>query len=321
MPKHIAVVGSINLDLVASVNRTPTTGETVSGNFFQTFFGGKGANQAVAVARLGHPVSMIGKVGNDEFGRRLRGGLKQQHVDVRAVGTASRTSTGVALISIDAQGQNSIVVIPGANGKLSPRDVAKASAVIRSAGMILTQLEIPLETVEYLATVARRYGVPLLLDPAPARQLSSRLLEAVTWLTPNETETSTLSDANVEAVDPATAGRLASRLLRRGPRNVVIKMGCQGAYIAGEDTIETMIPPFRVQAIDSTAAGDAFNAGLAVALLRGEDPIGAARFASAVAALSVTRKGAQPSMPSRWEVTRFLNRTHDGMNTAEVRAQ
>ncbi len=317
MPKHIVVVGSINLDLVASVNRIPTIGETVSGKTFHTFFGGKGANQAVGIARLGHRVSMIGKVGDDDFGRRLHRGLEEKHVDVRAVSAASRTSTGVALISTDARGQNSIVVIPGANGKLSPRDVAKASNVIRSAGMILTQLEIPLETVEYLGMVARRHGIPLLLDPAPAQKLPSKLLEAVAWLTPNETETSILCGVEVEAVNPKSAGRLARQLLRRGARNVAIKMGCQGAYIAGEDTIESLIPSFKVRAVDSTAAGDAFNAGLAVALMRGEDPIAATRFASAVAALSVTRRGAQPSMPSRGEVTRFLNKTDGRMRTAE----
>jgi ribokinase len=308
MPGPIVVVGSINLDLVASVSRIPKAGETTAGDTFSTFFGGKGANQAVGIARLGYPVSMIGKVGDDDFGERLRRGLKEKRVDIRSVGTAKRASSGVALISTDATGQNSIVVVPGANGKLLPRDLAKESRLLTSAGMVLTQLEVPLETIEYVATVAQRNRVPLMLDPAPARELPSKLLERVTWLTPNETETAILCGVAADSVGAASASPLARQLLGLGARNVAIKLGKHGAYIAGVDTSELFIPAFRVQAVDSTAAGDAFNAGLAVALMRGEDPAKAARFGSAVAALSVTRRGAQPSMPRQAEVTRFLSK-------------
>lgn len=305
MRKRIVVVGSVNLDLVCSVARIPRAGETISGSRFEIFHGGKGANQAVAIARLGYPVSMVGKVGDDEFGQRLQQGLKTSGVNTKSLGVARRTSSGVALISTDAQGQNSIAVIPGANGKLIPKDVEKAGSLLRSAGMILTQLEIPLETVECLAILARRFDVPLILDPAPARELSTRLLRQVKFLTPNETETAILCEVAGDKVNPATAPGLARRLVRRGAHNVIIKMGSGGAYVTAGN-VEEFLPAFKVKAVDSTAAGDAFNGGLAVALMRGENFLAAARFASAVAALSVTRMGAQPSMPSARDVDRFL---------------
>lgn len=305
MRKRIVVVGSVNLDLVCSVGRIPRAGETISGSRFEIFHGGKGANQAVAIARLGYPVSMIGKVGDDEFGQRLWKGLKTSGVNIEAVSVARRTSSGVALISTDGQGQNSIVVIPGANGKLLPKDLEKAGSLLRSAGMILTQLEIPLETVECLAALACRFNVPMMLDPAPARELSTRLLRQVTFLTPNETETAILCGVAGDKVNPASAPGLARRLVRRGAHNVIIKMGSRGAYVAAGN-VEEFLPAFKVKAVDSTAAGDAFNGGLAVALMRSQNLLAAARFASAVAALSVTRMGAQPSMPTARDVDRFL---------------
>jgi ribokinase len=305
MRKRIVVVGSVNLDLVCSVDRIPRAGETLSGNRFETFHGGKGANQAVAIARLGYPVSMVAKVGDDEFGQRLQQGLETSGVNINAVGVARRTSSGIALISTDGQGQNSIVVIPGANGKLLPKDLEKAGSLLRSAGMILTQLEIPLQTVECLATLASRFDVPLMLDPAPARELSNRLLRQVTFLTPNETETAILCGVPSEELNPERAPGFARSLVRRGARNVIIKMGSQGAYVAAS-AVEDSLPAFKVKAVDSTAAGDAFNGGMAVALMRGQHLLAAARFASAVAALSVTRMGAQPSMPTARDVGRFL---------------
>lgn len=308
MPKRIVVVGSVNLDLVCTADRIPARGETIAGSNFQVFDGGKGANQAVAVARLGYPVSMIAKVGGDEFGTRLRRGLQAAGVNVRAVTRARRTSSGVALISTDSQGQNSIVVVPGANGKLLPRDLGSALPQLRSAGMILAQLEVPLETVEYLGDVAHRFQVHLMLDPAPAREIPSHLLRQVTFLTPNETETCILCGVACHELNPSTAADFAQCLQSRGARNVIIKMGTRGAYVAGADGLEKMLPAFKVQAVDSTAAGDAFNGGLAVAMMRGKNLEAAARFASAVAALSVTRMGAQPSMPTAREVSRFLKR-------------
>jgi ribokinase len=305
-PKPIVVVGSINLDLVAAAERVPLPGETLTGRTFSTFHGGKGANQAVAVGRLGYPVSMVGKVGDDSFGPELKSGLRKAGVDVRAVGTA-KGSSGVALINIGDDGQNNIVVIPGANGKLLPKDIMQSSAILRKAGMLLTQLEIPLITMETIAVFAHKNKIPLMLDPAPARELPKGLLQCATWITPNESETRILCglDAN-EPVTPGTAERCADLLLARGPKNVVIKMGSQGAFLATAGGTREMIPPFAVKAVDSTAAGDAFNAGFAVSLLSGAAPVQAARYAAAVAAISVTRMGAQPSMPSARDVSRFL---------------
>jgi ribokinase len=304
--KPIVVVGSINLDLVATAERVPLPGETLTGRSFSMFYGGKGANQAVAVGRLEYPVSMVGKVGNDPFGPALKSALRKAGVDVRAVGTV-RSSSGVALINIGADGQNNIVVVPGANGKLLPKDITRSSALLRKAGMLLTQLEIPLITTETLAVFAHKNKIPLMLDPAPARKLGEGLLQCATWITPNESETRILCGLGAkEPVTPATAARCADLLLERGPKNVLIKMGAQGIFLATSGGTREMIQAFAVNAVDSTAAGDAFNAGFAVSLLSGEAPVQAARYASAVAAISVTRVGAQPSMPSAREVNLFL---------------
>jgi ribokinase len=306
MRKPIVVVGSINLDLVATADHVPLPGETLTGKSFNTFHGGKGANQAVGVGRLGYPVSMVGKVGDDAFGPELKASLRKANVEVKAVKTV-RGSSGVALINIGSDGQNNIVVVPGANGKLLPKDITAHTGLLRKAGMILAQLEIPLITLETLAVLAHRHKIPLMLDPAPARELPGGVLQTVTWITPNESEARILCGlAPNEAVTAETAARCAELLLARGPKNAVIKMGSQGAYIAAADGTREMVPAFAVKAVDSTAAGDAFNAGFAVSLMRGKAPRDAARYASAVAAISVTRLGAQPSMPSARDVERFL---------------
>jgi ribokinase len=304
--KLIVVVGSINLDLVANAERVPLPGETLTARTFSTFHGGKGANQAVGAARLGYPVSMVGKVGDDSFGSALKGALRRAGVNVKAVGTV-KGSSGVALINIGDDGQNNIVVVPGANGKLLPKDIARSSALLRKAEMFLTQLEIPLITMETLAVFAHKNEIPLMLDPAPARELPKGLLQCATWITPNESETRILCGLSAnEPVTPAAAARCADLLLERGPKNVLIKMGSQGVFLATGGGTREMIPAFAVKTVDSTAAGDAFNAGFAVSLLSGASPVQAARYASAVAAISVTRVGAQPSMPTAREVERFL---------------
>jgi ribokinase len=303
----IVVVGSVNLDLVCTGRRIPAPGETVTGETFETFHGGKGANQAVAVGRLGFPVAMIAKVGDDQFGPRLRQSLRAATVNVRAVGTAKATASGVALITVDGGGQNSITVIPGANAKLLPRDLEKSMPQLRAAGMILTQLETPMETVEYLCTVAGRFQVPLMLDPAPARALPRKMLRNVTYLTPNETETCALCNIPTRDLNRATVAELARSLQAQGAANVIIKMGKHGAFVAAADNVRRMVPTFKVKVVDSTAAGDAFNGGLAVALMRGAGLEEAVRFAGAVAAFSVTRAGAQPAMPTSGEVTKFIS--------------
>jgi ribokinase len=306
MAKPAIVVGSINLDLVARAASIPRPGETLIGDSFRTFFGGKGANQAVAVAKLGYPVMMVGNVGDDAFGEQLRSALRQAGVFVDAVSVVSGAS-GVALIEISSAGENSIVVVPGANGLLSPAQLEKQTSVLQKAGVFLAQLEIPLESVEFLAGFAEKNGIPLLLDPAPARALPATLLRRVTWLTPNESEAETLRN------NPGTCGsdtiHAANELLSKGPRNVVLKLGSRGCVVALADGTTEIIPAFSVEAVDTTAAGDAFSGGFAVALMRGYSPKDSAIFASAVAAISVTRHGAQPSMPTDDEVRSFLRRT------------
>ena len=305
MPKRLLVVGSINLDLVASARRIPLPGETVSGNTFNTFPGGKGANQAVAAGRLGAPVSMIGRLGNDAFGTQLRASLEAAGVDTKAVEVAP-TSSGIALITTAEDGQNAIVVVPGANGELSPRELEKHLALIRDAGIILAQLEIPLETIELLATIARRENIPLMLDPAPARALPSSLMASVDWLTPNETETLTLLQRSATELSSNEVEDAAQQLLKLGSHNVLLKLGDRGCYVALASGERVLVPAYRVKPVDTTAAGDAFNGAFATALLRGSDPVASVKYAAAVAAISVTRHGAQPSMPAQAEVENFL---------------
>jgi len=304
MQKPIVVVGSINLDLVVGADRIPQVGETIIGNTFNTFYGGKGANQAVAAAKLGYPVSMVGNVGNDAFGKQLRNGLEDAGVDTTYVNTVEGAS-GVALITTGRRGENNIVVVPGANGQLTPKLLEKAATILERAGFLLAQLEIPLETVDYLAQFAERHDIPLMLDPAPARELSGALLRRVTWITPNETETQELLKINLENGDRGH-NAAADRLLACGVKNVLLKLGSRGCLIAQGTLAKERVPAFSVNAVDTTAAGDAFNAGFAVGLMRGSTVARSAVFASAVAAISVTRPGAQPSMPTGDEVECFL---------------
>lgn len=305
MLKPIVVVGSINLDLVTRAHHIPRPGETIIGSDFQTFYGGKGANQAVAAAKLGHPTFMVGNVGDDSFGPQLRQALEDVGVKTDAVKTVPGSS-GVALITIGAGGENNIVVVPGANALLTPEQVEEAAPILRQAGFILAQLEIPLETVEYLGDFSAKNGIPLMLDPAPARDLPPALLKNVNWLTPNESETEILAKASVRGDDHASAGAAAEQLLASGPEHVLLKLGAHGCLIAERGQPKQLIPAFPIEAVDSTAAGDAFNGALAVGLLRGESASESARFACAVAAISVSRHGAQPSMPTLEEVEEFL---------------
>lgn len=306
MTKRIVVVGSINLDLVAATQRIPIAGETVAGLSFRTFPGGKGANQAVAAARLDGSVSMIGRLGVDAFGVQLRESLEESGVNTEAVDVVPGTSSGVALITTDPQGENAITVVAGANAHLSPADLDANISLIRSAGILLTQLEIPLETVEYLAAIAARERIPLMVDPAPARFLSPSLLKSVDWLTPNETETCILFGRGPQELSEDWIEEAADELLDCGSRNVILKLGDRGCYVALSDGTRQLVPAYAVKAVDTTAAGDAFNGAFAVALMNGRDPLESASWASAVAAISVTRPGAQTSMPAAAEVDRFL---------------
>ena len=300
--KPIVVVGSINTDLVSVSERIPVIGETVLGKDFQVHPGGKGANQAVAVARLGYPVRMIGRVGTDSFGREARFQLEQAGVDTQLVETSEGPS-GVAMISVSTRGENSIVVVPGANSMLTPADLDAHRAVIRDAGAVLAQLEIPLETVEYLARICASEGVRFILDPAPAAELPGALFSNTAWFTPNQAEAAYYTNGSSGSNEPRS---IVEALFRMGVRGVVLKMGADGAAVATPDVGMQLVPAMRVEAVDSTAAGDAFNGGFAVGLMRGMSPADSARFASAVAAISVSRRGAQPSMPNLEEVDRFL---------------
>jgi ribokinase len=212
----------------------------------------------------------------------------------------------VALITISAGGENSIVVVPGANGMLLPEQLEKAAPVMKQAGFLLTQLEIPLETVEYLATFAEQHQIPLMLDPAPARDLSPSLLRKVEWLTPNETETEILLRRAVDGNKDTAIFAAADELLTLGARNVLLKLGARGCLVAEKDQDKQFIPAFLINAVDSTAAGDAFNAAFAVALLRGQTSPQSAQYACAVAGIAVSRYGAQPSMPTSTEVEEFI---------------
>jgi ribokinase len=304
--KPIVVVGSINIDLVSTTERIPAIGETISGTGFQIHPGGKGANQAVAVGRLGYPVCMIGRLGNDSFGQQLRGNLEAAGVDTTGVMTGDGTS-GVAVILVDSKGENSIVINAGANALLTPQDLDAKIEIIRSAGIVLAQLEVPLATVSYLASICKREGVPLILDPAPAVDLPADLMSSVTWFTPNETEAAFFLSSNADGdssdSDPA---KIAQQLRVNQLQGIILKMGSRGAYVSQADNEAQSISPFSVKAIDSTAAGDAFNGAFATGLMLGKTPIESARFASAAAAISVTRPGAQPSMPTMAEVERLL---------------
>lgn len=305
----IVVVGSINIDLVAKAERIPVTGETVRGIEFKTHSGGKGANQAVAIARLGYPVRMIGRVGNDAFGKQLRSGLQQAGVDVSAVGQVD-DSSGVAVIVVSPEGDNVIVVTPGANAALRPIDLDANLEVIRNAQVVLAQLETPMETVEYLAELCERKGVPLMLDPAPSQMLSSTLMRRITWFTPNETEALFYAKAGTKEPPQTIAGRL----LDEGAAGVVLKLGSSGIYLRDREDTGVLVPAFSVKAVDTTAAGDAFNGAFAVGLALGHSPKNSARFAAAAAAISVTRTGAQPSMPTFLEVTKML----DGTDSSQI---
>lgn len=299
MRKPVVVVGSVNMDLVARTPRIPLAGQTLIGTDFVTTPGGKGANQAVAAARLGYPVQMAGCVGEDVFGQALLDNLTSAGVGTAAVERVAGP-TGIAHILVADNGENSIVVVPGANGKVDRAAIDRQAALIRSAGMVMCQLELPLETTSYLLAFCAEAGVPVMLDPAPAAALPDAIWRQVAWFTPNETEAAFYLGRPTNAVDGA------AELLARGLKGVVLKRSGEGAYVAVSGGDAAWVKPFHVEAIDTVGAGDCFNGAFAVALLEGKDPWNAARFASAAAAISVTRRGAQASMPSRAEVDDFL---------------
>lgn len=301
--RRVLVVGSSNTDMIIRVPRIPRPGETVLGGAFAMAGGGKGANQAVAAARAGGRVSFVARVGDDVFGDRALADLGAAGIDTRFVFRTPGTASGIALISVDDRGENSISVASGANALLSPADIERAAEAFASADILLLQLESPLETVEAAVGEATKRGVPVILNPAPARPLDDDLLRLIAILTPNESEAEVLS--GIAAADEGGAMRAAARLRERGPRAVVITLGERGVYASAPE-FEGPIPASSVRPVDSTAAGDVFNGALAVALAESKPLTAALRFAQAAAAISVTRLGAQPSAPTRAEIDAFL---------------
>lgn len=297
--KPIVVVGSVTMDMVTCTPQIPRIGQTVIGTSFSTTPGGKGANQAVAAARLGYPVQFLGHVGDDVYGPQLIQNLASAGVDTSAMTTVSGSS-GLAPIFLAENGQNAIVVVPGANGQVDSAYVDQHVDVIRNAGMVLCQLELPMATIEHTLALCAKLNVPVMLDPAPAAPLSDATWKQVAWFTPNESEAAFYLD------DDSSPEPAARHLLDRGLRAVALKRGSEGAYVATSDGKTGRVKPFAVDAIDTVAAGDCFNGAFAVALLEGKDPWAAAQFACAASAISVTRRGAQASMPTRIEVDAFL---------------
>ena len=298
---RVVVVGSANTDMVTRVPRLPVPGETLLGGAFAIAPGGKGANQAVAAARLGAVVTFVGCVGADSFGDLLVLNLENEGIDTQFVTRDPDAATGVALITVDEEfGENTIVVAPGANAKLSPPLIDLAAAAIRDADVLLCQLEIPMETVQAALQMARSAGVQTILNPAPAKSLSDELLSLVSVLTPNQTEAAQMLGADF---DPSAA---ALDLRRRGAENVVVTLGAAGARVvsASGNTSVPAFPPTEVT--DTTAAGDCFTGALAVALGEGQTLEQAVKFANAAASLSVETEGAQPSLPNRLAVNKRL---------------
>lgn len=297
--KPIVVVGSINMDLVSHTKRIPAPGETVIGASFEMHSGGKGANQAVAVARLEYPSILLGAVGDDIFGTTLLATLRDHGVDVSYIKTTAEPS-GTATIVVDSNGENTIIVTPAANTQVTASYLERSKEVLRSAGMVLTQLETPIETVMWLADFCAIERIPLMLDPAPATNLPDALLRKLTWFTPSETE------ASFYTLDGESNEQALARLFKLGIANIILKQGPKGVVLATADGVREVVDAFRVNACDTTAAGDAFNGAFAVCLMHGNPPAASARFAAAAAAISVTRAGAQPSLANQDEVLALM---------------
>lgn len=303
MAGKIVVVGSSNTDMILRLNRIPKPGETLLGGEFSMAAGGKGANQAVAAARAGGDVAFLARVGDDLFGGQAIEGFRREGIDVDHVQRDPKAASGVALIFVADDGENSIGVASGANGRLTPADVDAAAETIRSASTLVVQLETPLETVARAVEVAAAAGVRVILNPAPAQPLSDELLSRVSILTPNETEAALLTGRDVS--DTTSAAAAAESLRARGVATAIVTLGAQGCVVASDEH-SGHLPALSVEAVDTTAAGDVFNGALAVALAESAPLQEAICFASAAAALSVGTLGAQPSAPNRNAIERTL---------------
>ena len=297
---NIGVVGSLNIDLVSHVRHLPKAGETISSYSFETIPGGKGANQAVAASRLGANVYMIGRVGNDSYGEILLENLKASGVHTE--GVQQEGTTGMAFINVSDSGENNIVLVPGANAQMTNEDIDKFGSILEMCEMILVQLEIPLNVVEYVVKRAAEWGKKVILNPAPAQKLSPEVLKTVYTVTPNETELEMVTGMPTETIPQVVAA--AKQLLAMGAEQVIVTMGERGALLVRKEAAVT-IPAYKVAAVDTTAAGDSYTAAFAVGKGNGMSDAEAAAFAAKVAAIVVTRKGAQPSLPTLDEVNAF----------------
>lgn len=306
MRPSIVVVGSSNTDMVIRAKQLPAPGETIVGGKFFMNAGGKGANQAVAAARLNGQVTFITKVGDDVFGRTAVQSYKNEGINTDHISTDAHLPSGVALITVDDNAENCIVVAPGANAALHAHDIERAAALFASASVILVQLEIPLDTVKHVVTFAAKNNVPLLLNPAPAFALPDDLLGLVSVITPNKKEAEMLTGLSIINLD--TARQAAAVLAGKGIKKVIITLGAEGALLL-TDNGYTYLPAVRVTPVDTTAAGDVFNGALAVAVAEEQDIEEAIKFASHAAAISVTRLGAQASAPRREEVEELMKRS------------
>lgn len=304
MPGKIVVIGSLNMDLVGCAPRIPVVGETIVGSKYFTEPGGKGANQAYAAAVLGGRVAMLGRVGSDGFGGEMRANLEKAGCDVSGLLTIQGATSGIALIFVADSGQNSIIIVPGANDLYSPADVDAGQEYLKGAALVLLQLENPLSTVLAAAHAGKRAGAKVILDPAPALPVPEELFELCDIITPNETEAAILAGLPPSGLNPEEAVTIAHKLQARKAKTVIVKLGEQGCMLVEKEKFQLVRAP-QVKAVDTTAAGDVFNAGLAVALGEGLDLPGASAFANRSASLSVTKLGTQIATPSRAEVDAF----------------
>ncbi len=307
MKPHLVVVGSLNMDLVVQAPRIPKPGETVSGaGDLKLIPGGKGANQAYGSAMLGADVAMLGRVGNDAFGETLVQNLNKVKVDTRFITRDPDAATGIALIVVEESGQNIIVVSPGANRRVSPEDVTQGESVIRSADVLLLQLEIPLNVVIRAVELAKLHGVITVLNPAPAQPLPTELLTLIDVLIPNETEAAILSSCETNTEEEIQ--QAAAALRRSGAKTIIMTLGSRGALLITENVF-SHFPAFPIDPVDTTAAGDAFVASFSIALAEGRSLQEAVRYGNAAGALACTKLGAQPSLPNRSELENMLRKT------------
>ncbi len=304
----ILVIGSTNMDISAQVEHLPAPGETVGGAKLFTAFGGKGANQAVAAARAGGKVSFVGSIGNDANGEQMAKNFRKEGINTDHLTVTKETASGTALIFVDDKGENCIVVAPGANHSVSPAMIDEAEELIKEAGLILLQLEIPYETVQYICKVARKHDRKVLLNPAPAHSLDNEILESLEYLILNETEIEMISG---ESLTDENMKSICESLSKTGPENIILTLGSKGCYIFN-DEIQQFVKGFKVDAVDSTAAGDTFCGVFATALARFDGDLRqAVKFANAAGALSVTKAGAQTSIPTLVEIESFLDHPED----------